>query len=224
MLTNRLNLPPQVLERVADLDPLTCVSRGQWVVEARKFDPNNASVETRAQDDGSYFVAGYATTFDTRYDVAGGPEDGGWTERVAAGAFTKALKEQHDVRFLLNHEGLPLARTKSGTMTLTQDDLGLRVEVPNLDVMNPFSASLVSALQRGDVDQMSFAFRVTDQSWDDNYTQRTIRSVEMYDVSAVTYPANDATIIGLRSDDTTTTKTSSGYPLSLALAERDQLG
>jgi HK97 family phage prohead protease len=219
MLTNRLNLPPQVLERVADLDPLTCVSRGQFVTEARRAD-----LELRAAEDGTYYVAGYATTFDTRYDVAGGPENGGWTERIAPGAFTKSLREKDDVRFLLNHEGLPLARTKSGTMTLTQDDLGLRAEIPSLDPANPRAAELISALQRGDVDQMSFAFRVVKQSWEDDYTQRTISEVETFDVSAVTYPANESTIIGLRTEDPAPTKTTSGYPLSLALAERDQLG
>jgi HK97 family phage prohead protease len=221
MTTNRYDLPDEVLQRVGDLEPITCVSRGQYVTEARR-----ANLELRAADDGTYYVAGYATTFDTRYDVAGGPDAGGWTERIAAGAFTKSLREKDDVRFLLNHEGLPLARTKSGTMRLEQDDLGLRVEVPNLDPANPDSAALISALKRGDVDQMSFAFRVIRQEWDDDYTQRTITEVETFDVSAVTYPANESTIIGLRTEDPADEpeKTSSGgYPLSLALAERDAL-
>lgn len=218
MLTNRLNLPEQVIARVGDLDPLTCVSRGQWVTESRR-----GGLELRQDEAGGYYVAGYATTFDTRYDIGGGPENGGWTESIRQGAFTKSLREKDDVRFLLNHEGLPLARTKSGTMTLAQDDLGLRVEVPSLDPSNPAAAELLSALQRGDVDQMSFAFRVTRQEWDDDYTQRSITEVELFDVSAVTYPANEATIIGLRNDEPDT-ETSSGYPLSLALAERDLLG
>lgn len=217
MPTNRLNLPEQVLARVADLDPITCLSRGQWVTEARRSD-----LEIRVDENGGYYVAGYATTFDTRYDVAGGPEMGGWTERIAPGAFTKSLKEKDDVRFLLNHEGLPLARTKSGSMTLEQDDLGLRAVIPSLDPTNPRAAELISALQRGDVDQMSFAFRVVNQTWEDDYTVRTISEVETFDVSAVTYPANESTIIGLRTDEPAP-ETSSGYPLSLALAERDAL-
>jgi hypothetical protein len=77
----------------------------------------------------------------------------------------------------------------------------------------------VSTLRRGDVDQMSFAFRAIRQEWNDDYTERRILEVQLFDVAAVTFPANEATVIGLRTDD----RGARSYPLSLALAEADAL-
>ena len=93
--------------------------------------------------------------------------------------------------------GLPLARTKSGTLALEQDDTGLLCEA-QLDGESPLVRSLKSAMDRGDADQMSFAFRVVKQEWNEDYTDRTIREVQLFDVSVVTYPANPATSVSLR--------------------------
>lgn len=180
-------------------------------------------LEVRSNDDGTRSIVGYATTWDTWYDVAGGAPYG-WSESIARGAATKSLAERDDVRFLNNHDGLPLARTKSGTMILEADDMGLRVEVPNLDPSNPSAAELLSALDRGDVDQMSFAFQAIRQDWNSDYTERRITEVRLFDVSAVTYPANEATIIAARSQFDATPATRSGFPLSLALAQAAALG
>jgi HK97 family phage prohead protease len=78
--------------------------------------------------------------------------------------------------------------------------------------------SLVSAIRRGDIDEMSFAFRAMRQEWNDDYTERIITEVRLFDVSAVTYPANPATLITARGSD----EPRRGYPLSLALAEAEQ--
>lgn len=180
-------------------------------------------LEVRSNDDGTRSIVGYATTWDTWYDVAGGAPYG-WSESIARGAATKSLAERDDVRFLNNHDGLPLARTKSGTMLLEADDMGLRVEVPNLDPSNPSAAELLSALDRGDVDQMSFAFQAIRQDWNSDYTERRITEVRLFDVSAVTYPANEATIIAARSQFDATPATRTGFPLSLALAQAAALG
>jgi hypothetical protein len=89
-------------------------------------------------------------------------------------------------------------------MTLTEDARGLRVDA-DLNPSDPDVRALVPKMQRGDVDEMSFAFRVTDQEWSEDYSQRTIRSVVLHkgDVSIVTYGANDASTgaIVARSDD-----------------------
>lgn len=180
-------------------------------------------LEVRSNDDGTRSIVGYATTWDTWYDVAGGAPYG-WSESIARGAATKSLAERDDVRFLNNHDGLPLARTKSGTMLLEADDMGLRVEVPNLDQSNPSAAELLSALDRGDVDQMSFAFQAIRQDWNSDYTERRITELRLFDVSAVTYPANEATIIAARSQFDATPAPRSGFPLSLALAQAAALG
>lgn len=190
-----------VTERVGDMRSAgiarTAVAKGGAVTAEQRA----ARLECRANEDGTYHVSGYAATWGTAYDVAGGAPVG-WSETVARGAVDKSLSENADVRFLTNHEGLPLARTSSGTMTVRSDDLGLFVDIPALDPANPKAQELISALSRGDVNEMSWAFQVTRQSWNADYTERTIREAKVIDVSAVTYPANPATIIGMRSERT----------------------
>jgi len=150
----------------------------------------------RAEDDGDGLtLRGYATVFDTDYEITDAL--GTYTERVAPGAFTRTLEHGADVRLLINHDGLPLARTKSGTLSLAQDDVGLLCEA-RLDAASPLVRSVKSAMDRGDADQMSFAFRVVKQEWADDYTDRTIREAQLFDVSVVTFPANPATSVSLR--------------------------
>jgi phage head maturation protease len=75
---------------------------------------------------GSLVYKGHAATTNTPYDVYGGAPFG-WTETVARGAFKRTLSNNADVAFLINHDGMTLARTKSGTMTLREDNQGLAV-------------------------------------------------------------------------------------------------
>ncbi len=140
---------------------------------------------------------GYAATTESPYKVTDWL--GEYTETITRGAFTKALQERDDVRLLVNHEGVPVARTKSGTMALREDEHGLLVDVPELDTTSPLVQTLRSAMARGDVDEMSFAFRATRQEWNEDYTERWVREVKLFDVSVVTYPANDTTSAKLRS-------------------------
>ena len=102
--------------------------------------------------------------------------------------------------FLINHEGLPLARTRSGTLTLKEDQRGLYMEAM-LDQSDPDVRSIVPKMKRGDLDKMSFAFRPVRQKWDDraNPPRRTIQEAQLFDVSIVTTPAYDGTEIALRS-------------------------
>lgn len=215
----RLSLPPEAMV-AAGLAAQATTRQGLVVVESRPRE-----FEVRENDDGTVGLTGYAATWDTWYDVAGGAPYG-WSESIARGAVTKSLAERDDVRFLVNHEGLPLARTRSRTMTLVADDLGLLVDVPAVDVRNnPTAQELVSALARGDVDQMSWAFMAMRQEWSKDYTERRILEARMFDVSAVTYPANEATIIAARSSsDTPEIAERSAMPLSLARALADSLG
>jgi HK97 family phage prohead protease len=102
------------------------------------------------------------------------------------------------VRLLINHEGLPLARTKNGTMTLTEDGTGLRFDAVLADTSE--SRDLYKLIERGDVDQMSFAFRVIRQKWNEDRSERTLTEVSLSDgdVSVVTYPAYPATSVEAR--------------------------
>ena len=156
-------------------------------------------LELRQSEDGLPVLEGYATVYDYRYDIGGGPEAGGFSEVIAKGAAAKSAKEA-DVRLLVNHDGVPLARTKSGTLELESDDIGLKVRA-TLDPTNPAAQEVRSAMERGDLDQMSFAFRVMRESWSSDYSERTISEVKLFDVSVVTYPANPSTVVKLRADD-----------------------
>lgn len=163
-------------------------------------------VETRSSDgDNLVKVEGVASVFDYQYEVYGGPANYGWYERVAKGAFDATLKEDPDVVFLANHEGLPLARTTSGTLQLSSGKTGLDM-VAELDRRDTEVNNLIVKMERGDVNEMSFAFRVTKQTWeahpdypDDEMSLRTIQEVNLNrgDVSAVTYGASDATAISI---------------------------
>lgn len=163
-----------------------------------------ADVELRMDDD-IPVLEGYALVYEYKYDIGGGPEEGGFTEVIARGAAAKSAGEA-DVRLLVNHDGVPLARSRGGqgTLQLKSDDVGLKVRA-ELDPSNPTVQELRSAMNRGDLDQMSFAFKVPRgegrQEWSSDYLLRTIREVQLFDVSVVTYPANPATVAKLRSDE-----------------------
>ena len=154
----------------------------------------SASFEVRAIDDATVEVAGYAAVFNQE-TVIGGQ----WREQIAPGAFRDAI-DRDDVVFLINHEGLPLARSRSGTLELSEDEHGLHMRAL-LDPSDPDVRSIVPKMKRGDLDKMSFAFVPTRQSWDDDddMPRRTIEAAELHDVSIVTTPAYSGTEIGLRS-------------------------
>lgn len=149
------------------------------------------------QDSGLVRVEGYASMVDkpyTMYDMFGE-----YDETIARGAFTKTLAERADFAFLANHEGLTMARTTNGTLSAEEDVLGLRIGA-DLDESRHDVSDLLKAIRRGDIDQMSFAFRVLDQKWNDEYDSRVIKEVSLDrgDVSAVNYGANPNTVIGAR--------------------------
>ena len=127
--------------------------------------------------------------------------DMGWyTERIMRGAFTKTLSEQPDVQFLLNHTGLPLARTTNQTLTLRETDDGLEYDAVT-DSDDPDAQTVARKINQGLMDQCSFAFRVTRQAWDEDYTQREISEVDLNrgDVSVVNFGANPKTSVVMRS-------------------------
>ena len=126
--------------------------------------------------------------------------DMGWyTERIMAGAFTKTLREKPDVSFLVNHSGLPLSRSTNGSLTLRETDQGLEYDATT-DASDPDAQAIARKIQSGLMDQCSFAFRVTRQSWDDDYTQREIGEVDLNrgDVSVVNYGASPTTSVSMR--------------------------
>lgn len=142
---------------------------------------------------GNLSLSGWASVTERAYDM------GYYEETIKRGAFAKTLSEKPDVQLLLNHEGLPLARTLSGTLRLTEDERGLAVDA-DLNPDDPDVQRLMPKVQRGDIDQMSFAFRVTRQTWDEDYENREIAEVNIDrgDVSVVNQGANPATTFSMR--------------------------
>ena len=149
-------------------------------------------VVTRTEDDGKMRLSGYAAVFNN----ASVPLP--FIEYIAPGAFRKTLSETPDVRLLINHEGLPLARTKNGTLVLTEDEVGLRFDAELPDTSE--ARDLYTLIERGDVDQMSFAFRVIRQKFNKDRSERTLTEVSLADgdVSVVTYPAYPTTSVEAR--------------------------
>jgi HK97 family phage prohead protease len=99
---------------------------------------------------------------------------------------------------LINHEGLPLARTKNETLRLREDEIGLYMDADLPDTQA--ARDLYTLVERGDVDQMSFAFRVIRQKWNEGRTERTLTELSLADgdVSVVTYPAYPTTTVEAR--------------------------
>jgi len=182
-------------------DMETMINTAHWVSSAldKRRSVAYTTLELRAEGDGNTFV-GYAALFDSP------SEPMPFVEYVRAGAFTKTLNDGADVRLLIDHEGVPLARTKSGTLMLEEDDRGLRVEA-ELDPMNPDAQRVISAMRRGDLSQMSFAFRTVKDSFSADGMVRELREVQLFDVSVVTYPAYEDTIAELRRAQPVTVET-----------------
>jgi HK97 family phage prohead protease len=136
-----------------------------------------------------------------------------------------------DCRFLVNHsrDMIPLARTASRTLRLSDGPDALRFSA-TLDKRQSLANDLAVAIERGDISQMSVGFVVGKDSWSDDYSSRTIRSIaDLLDLSAVTYPASPTTSIGLTNGNGTTTNSARppevflGVPLHGDAAARSRM-
>ena len=158
-----------------------------------------AGLEVRADEGESPRIVGHAAVFDRDSDPIGGM----FIERIAPGAFKRALGEGQDVRALINHDAnFVLGRSKAGTLRMAEDKVGLAIEIDPPDTQA--ARDLMTSIGRGDIDQMSFAFTVAKggQRWDEGgegeLDVRTLTDLDLYDVSVVTYPAYPDTDAGVR--------------------------
>ena len=159
------------------------------------------SLSLRTAGKGTGTLSGYAATFNNLSN-----DLGGFKERIAPGAFSSALKKNADVRCLVNHDpSLILGRTKAGTLTLREDSVGLSFDCELPDTST--GRDIRTLIQRGDISQCSFSFQCGEG--DDEYQNdmdengkfmpiRTIRNLNLFDVSAVTYPAYEQTSVSAR--------------------------
>lgn len=164
--------------------------------ERRWIRPAAGGFKTREAGDDLY-IEGYFAVFDSNYEIWEGA-----TESIAPGAFTDELAA--DVRALVNHDDtLVLGRTRAGTLMLTEDTHGLYgsilVNRNDQDAMNAYAR-----VQRGDVSQCSFGFRILEEDFEDRVAEGvhwTIKKVKLYEVSICTFPAYTDTNVKARKDD-----------------------
>jgi HK97 family phage prohead protease len=161
----------------------------------RELRTNIADFEIRESGNGMTFV-GYAAVFDSPSEPLP------FIERIARGAFQRSLKSRNEVKLLWNHDmGSVLGSLRAGTLRLVEDVRGLRVEADLPDTQ--LGRDTATLLRRGDITSMSFGFSVPagGDSWNDSGTERTLRSVRLYEVSIVAMPAYQATEASVRAYD-----------------------
>ena len=152
----------------------------------------------KTREDGEALtIEGYFAVFNSNYDIAPG-----MSESIAPGAFSDTLSG--DIRALVNHDTtLVLGRTTAHTLELSQDERGLWGKI----VINPKDGdamNLYERVKRGDVNQCSFGFDITDEEStisDNGDIHWTIKKVVLYEVSCCTFPAYEETNISARSAD-----------------------
>lgn len=165
--------------------------------EIRAF---NFEVRAEQNDEHGHFLSGQPIVFDSKTDL-------GWhDEIIERGALDKT--DLRDVRFLINHntDMIPLARSRNNnensTMQMSVNDNGMAIRVDLDTENNSESKALYSAVERGDITGMSFMFTVDADAWDDLESDHPTRRVQkigrVFEVSAVTFPAYEATSIQAR--------------------------
>lgn len=158
--------------------------------EIRNFPLTELRIEKR---DDVKEVVGHASVFNSLSE-----DLGGFREMIAPGAFDDVLHD--DVRALFNHDpNMILARTKSGTLRLSVDEKGLqyRFDAPDTTA----GRDLMVSLERGDIDQSSFGFRVDEDEWeerDGEIVRTVLKFKRLFDVSPVTIPAYPDTDVAKR--------------------------
>lgn len=141
-------------------------------------------------------ILGHAAVFDSL-----SVDFGGWKERIAPGAFARALREGQDVVALFAHDDREvLGRRSAGTLEVREDPQGLAFEIdPPMDLEH--ARKVMTLIQRGDLTGASFAFSTKRDQWSrvDGAWVRTLLDVDLFDVSPVTFPAYPGTDVSLRS-------------------------
>ena len=144
--------------------------------------------EVREESDGMH-LTGYAARFNEPSEPLP------FTERIKPGAFRRSLRSRNDIKLLWNHDSSTvLGSTRAGTLTLTEDEQGLRVNAVLPDTQAGRDAKIL--IQRGDVTGFSFGFTVPKggDSWNEDGTERTLNSVRLLEVSTgVAFPAYPTT-------------------------------
>lgn len=158
-----------------------------------RFADRAVELRSGTDDDGRPVLRGMVIKYGVPYDVR--DAYGTFSETIERGAAAQLLGGNPDVRFLFNHDGMPLARTTNGSLTLRDLPEGVEVEA-RLNPDMPAAKDVICAVQDGLLSQMSVGMVVGSDTWNDQCDRRTIARLSgMPDVSAVTYPASPTTSI-----------------------------
>jgi HK97 family phage prohead protease len=164
-------------------------------VETRRITVNEFELRDATEDNGMTFV-GYAAVFNADSEPLP------FIERIQPGAFSRSLRSRNEIKMFWNHDtGQVLASKRAGTLRLSEDSHGLRVEADLPDTTAGRDASYL--IKRGDISEMSFGFSVPrgGDSWSDDGATRELREVRLHEVSVVSFPAYRQTTVSVRSLD-----------------------
>jgi|GEM_PF-480687 len=156
-------------------------------------------------DTGAPTVEGYAAVFGSLSEVLFEYDLGKFRERILPGAFARTIKNQN-IPLLVEHADLPLATTRAGTLSLSEDEHGLYFRSV-LEPSDPDVQRLIPKMRRGDMNKCSFGFVPVQTDWDSNASKprvRVLKEVKLFDVSIVArpaYPATEAKVRKLLTDD-----------------------
>ena len=156
---------------------------------------NVIDIEVRETGDGMTFE-GYAAVFNSESE-----DLGGFREFIAPGAFKRSLQSRNEVKLLWNHDaGEPLASVRGGTLKLTEDARGLKVEARLANTSR--GRDVAELIRSKTVDSMSFGFSVIKDTWEGSV--RTLNAVRLFEISLVSWPAYQATsgTVSIRSSNT----------------------
>jgi HK97 family phage prohead protease len=164
--------------------------------DMRQLRTTQSKFETR-EDGGKLSIEGYFAVYDSNYEMAPG-----MSESIAPGAFDNTLSG--DIRALINHDTtLVLGRTKANTLQLRSDSHGLWGHI-DINPKDSDAMNLYERVNRGDVDQCSIGFDIISEETDfreDGTIHWTIKEVELFEVSACTFPAYETTNISARTKE-----------------------
>jgi HK97 family phage prohead protease len=180
-----------------------------------------SGVQVRDSADGTTLeFSGHASVYEQSYEMW--DMFGPYTEIVSAAAGADSLaRADLDVPLVLGHDQLRrLARTSTGTLTLSEDSTGLSVYAPALDPNDYDVAYIAPKLRSGLIDEMSFAFRIESGQWSPDYTEYRINRYDIHrgDVAIVGYGANPYTSASVREPAAAPTSSRARALLELAIA------
>jgi len=164
------------------------IRANQTILEIRELQENSART-----------IQGYAV----KWNELSNPIGGLFVEKFERGAFTESLKTNNQKAFWSHNSNYVLGSTRSNTLRLSEDDVGLRFEVDLPD--STWGNDAYTSIKRGDVDNVSFGFSLVNkdsEAWEDRSDGvliRTVKTANLFEISPVAFPAYPQTEVSARS-------------------------